>query len=148
MPLSYAQEFRGINPIATPKAAGKLPADAKQVKERKPVDLQKLADAIKDIMASWNTPKLASRLSDNFYDKDRLLDALNTKVPRDARLSILSIQGIQILDQYVIPGQSGAPDTYVSTVSATVRTQVEFNDPVNGFQRLDGTNEYILKVTH
>lgn len=145
---SAGEEFRVVKPIATPKVSAPLPAGAKRVKERKPVDLQKLADAIKDIMASWNTPKLASKLSDTFYDKSRLLDALNTKVPRDARLSILSIQGIQILDQYVTPGQSGAPDTYVSTVSATVRTQIEFNDPVNGFQRIEGTNEYILKVTH
>lgn len=145
---SAGEEFRVVKPIATPKVSAPLPAGARRVKERKPIDLQKLADAIKDIMASWNTPKLASKLSDKFYDKDHLLDALNTRVTRDARLSILSIQGIQILDQYVIAGQSGALDTYVSTVSATVRTQVEFNDPVNGFQRLNGTNEYILKVTH
>ena len=34
----------------------------------------------------------------------------------------------------------------VSRVSATVRTQIEYNDPRTGFQRLDGTNELVLVV--
>ena len=34
----------------------------------------------------------------------------------------------------------------VSRVSVTVRTQVEFNDPVAGFQARDGTNELVMTL--
>ena len=87
---------------------------------------------------------MESILADSFYDKSRLLDVMDTQVPRDARLSIQSIQGIQTLQQYRVP-DAGGRDSLVSIVSATVRTQLEFNS-TNGFVRLPGTNEFLLKV--
>ncbi len=85
-------------------------------------------------------------LATNFYDKSRLLDALNTNYPRDAKLRILAVQGVQTLAQYVQAGAGGV-EQLVSRVSVTARTQVEFNDPRTGAQRLEGTNEYILLFT-
>lgn len=143
--MTGAEEFRRITPIATPKKSVSFPKGARPVAVPVPVDSGIIESAIKDIMASWNTAALAGKLSENFYDKDRLLDAINTKVPRDAKLQILSIQGIQTLNQYTLADASGKESLF-STVSVIVRTQVEFNDPSKGFQRLEGTNEYILTV--
>ena len=85
-------------------------------------------------------------LADNFYDKSRLADALTTNVPRDARLRVVAIQGMQTLNQYLQNTPSGV-EQRVSRVSVTVSTQVEYNDPQSGFRHLDGSNEYILRIT-
>jgi hypothetical protein len=66
-------------------------------------------------------------------------------VPRDAVLRVLGVQGVQTLEQYVQADDSGQA-MLVSRVSATVRTQVEFDDPAAGFQRREGTNEIVLLV--
>ncbi len=78
-------------------------------------------------------------------DKSRLLDVIAEEVPRDAKLRIVSVQGINTLDQY----QRKVTDrlVQVSMVSAIVRTQIEFTLPKFGFQRLDGTAEFTLEVT-
>jgi hypothetical protein len=141
-----SQEVRQLNRIPTPQAAPKLPPGARAVASVRPVSTVGIEAAVRLIASAWNAPRLAPVLADNFYDKSRLLDALNTKVPRDATLRVLAIQGVQTLNQYLQTNAAGA-ELLVSRVSVTVRTQVEFNDPNKGFQRLDGTNEFILLVT-
>lgn len=144
MPAS-AQEARQLNRIATPQAAPKLPPGARAVAAVRPVPAAPVEAAVQQIAASWNTARLEPLLADNFYDKTRLLDTLNAKVPRDAKLRVLAIQGMQTLNQYLQKNPAGSEDR-VSRVSVTVRTQLEFNDPQTGLQRLDGTNEFILLV--
>lgn len=143
---AQAQEVRQLNRIATPSAVQKLPPGARAVAALRPVSAAKVEEAVKQIVAAWNTSKLGPLLADNFYDKSRLTDALATKVPRDARLSVLAIQGVQTLNQYTQKSAAGA-EQLVSRVSVTVRTQVEYNDSQAGFQRLDGSNEFILLIT-
>jgi hypothetical protein len=148
LPAAQAQEFRILNPITTPGLRAPLPAGAQPVAQPRTIDRRQLETAVQALAAAWNTPALEAQLAPNFYDKSRLDDVLNTNVPRDAKLRVLGIQGVQILDQYMIPDASGLFDTYVSRVSATVRTQVEFTSTTDSsFQRRDGTNEFILKVT-
>ena len=138
----YASELRHIRPIPTP---GVPPRKALPPEKIKPVPRELVEDAVKELIQAWNNNNLEEVLSEDFYDKDLLLDAMSEKVPRDAELRILSIQGIQTLSQHVEVEPSGEK-WLVSTVSATVRTQVEFNDPDTGFQRREGTNEYIFLV--
>jgi len=85
-----------------------------------------------------------SVLGDEFFDKSRLSDAMNAKVPRDARLSVLAIQDVQTLGQKTADSPSGR--LLVSTVSVTAKTQLTFNDPANGYQRREGVNEYIIRI--
>jgi hypothetical protein len=66
-------------------------------------------------------------------------------LPRDAKLRVLGIESIQTLEQTI----DVTPDdqqTRISVVTATVRSQLEFDDPVSGFTRLDGTNEFLLRI--
>lgn len=144
--LAQAQEARQLHRIATPQPAANAPPGARAAAPVRPVSAAKIEEAVKKIVDAWNTPDLGQMLAGNFYDKSRLVDTLNTKAPRDAKLRVLSVQGMQTLDQHLQKTGSGA-EQRVSRVSVTVRTQLEYNDPQAGFQRLDGTNEIILLIT-
>lgn len=141
--LAVAQEFRTISPIRAPRTP--LPQGAQRVVPQKSVDRAKVEEAVAKIAAAWNTPDLERHLAPGFHDRARLTDNLASRAPRDARLRVLGIQGMQVLDQYLQPGSAGRPPTIVSQVSVTVRTQIEFNDAA-GFQRLDGTNELVIEI--
>lgn len=145
-PGSRARQFRSEIPIATPAQAGvEMPEGAEPVDKITPLTREQVAPLVKQVMSSWNTDRLDKMLGKNFYDRSRLTDAVDRVVPRDAILRVQSVQGVQTLQQYIVPGEEG--DKLVSIVSATIRTQLEFNDPTNGFQRRPGVNEFILRVT-
>ena len=97
-------------------------------------------------MASWGTPQMQDYLSKNFFDKDRLTDVIDTLVPRDAIVRILSVQGIQTVQQWEEPAPDD-PDSMlrVSRVSVVVRTQLEFTNLDGVLETRPGTTEYILK---
>jgi hypothetical protein len=142
-----ARQFRQMMPIAGPEVeTANLPENAEPVSRLQPLSRTDVQPLVEKIVGQWNGGSMESILADSFYDKSRLLDVMDTQVPRDARLSIQSIQGIQTLQQYRVPDAGGGRDSLVSIVSATVRTQLEFNS-TNGFVRLPGTNEFLLKVT-
>ncbi len=143
--VASAQEFRAFKPIPTPKA---LPKGAKAVEKEKPLKREAVASELKGALGKWNKgEEFAKGLGEEFHDKTRLEDAISTQVPRDAKLNVLSVEGVQLLQQY----EQTSPDTgakeLVSVVSVTATTQIEFNDVTRGFRRLKGTNEYILKIT-
>ena len=144
-----ARQFRQINPIASPiNARSVLPDGAKAVKVSQAVDREQIAGAVNQLLSKWNNGELESTLSEEFFDKSRLIDAVDTVVPRDATLRVQSIQGVQTLQQYLVPSEEAeGREDLVSIVSATVRTQLEFNDPAEGYVRRQGVNEFILKVT-
>lgn len=97
--------------------------------------------AIEQVLAAWNTPELSHWLAADFVGRDQLLAALNFEVPAFARLRILSIGAVQVLEQERRPG------ALTSLVAVTVRAQAEWEQPGQGLQRRDGTAEYILRLT-
>ncbi|NKB35800.1 MAG: hypothetical protein GKR93_01335 [Gammaproteobacteria bacterium] len=143
---THARQFRQVIPIATPnKSAATLPEGAVAIEKPRELGREEVKDAVNQVLSKWNTGNLSEVLSESFFDKTRLTDAVDNIAPRDATLSIQSVQGIQTLQQFIMPGEDG--DSMVSIVSATVRTQLEYNDPESGFVRLPGVNEFVLKVT-
>jgi hypothetical protein len=141
-----ARQFRSAMPIATPaQRAAALPPGARPVAVVEPLSRAQIEPLLEQVMQAWNTGQLEAQLGEGFYDSARLGDSVDRVVPRDARLRIQAVQGVQTLQQFIVP--DGAGEKLVSIVSATVRTQLEFNDPAAGFQRRPGVNEYILKVT-
>ncbi len=145
--ISQARQFRLLTPIASPEQPlANVPAGAVAVEAVTPLSRQVVEPMVRKVIEQWNTPGMISTLSDQFYDKSRLLDVMDTGVPRDAKLRVQSIQGIQTLQQYINPGAGTERGEMVSIVSATVQTQLEFNSS-NGFTRLPGTNEFILQIT-
>ena len=141
---AQAGEFRAFKPISTPGAA---PGGAKPVAEVAPIDPGQAREVAEKVFKAWNSGGLEKYLADDFYDKSRLLDAIDEKVPRDAQIRIMSIQGVQTLQQYQRPMGTGEGKEIISTVSVTADTQIEFNDVIKGFRRLEGVNEYILRIT-
>jgi hypothetical protein len=141
--FSFASEFRAFRPILTPMQSqpGGKAVPARQLK---PVSRQAAEKAVNKLLTAWNGKNLDQVLGDEFYDKSRLNDAMGSKVPRDAELSLLAIQDTQTLQQQVVDSPSGK--LLVSTISVTARTQLTFNDPTAGYQRREGVNEYIMRI--
>lgn len=138
---AHAQEWRSIRPIAT---AGPLPAGAKRV-ETKPIPVPAIRQAAEQFAAAWNQSSGDDTLSANFYDASRHRDAMVTGVPRDAKLVLESVRGVQTLQQFeTIDAVHGR--VRVSTVSATLSTRLQFNDPGQGFVSVPGVNEVLLEV--
>ncbi|RME32891.1 MAG: hypothetical protein D6786_09245 [Gammaproteobacteria bacterium] len=136
-----ARQFRQLAPIATPRQAATLPEGAVPVATVRAVPRNRVETLLRGVLAKWNTGQMAQTLSPEFFDRTRLLDAVDGLAPRDATLRLLSLQGVQTLQQYELDGKQ------VSIVSATARTQLEFNSPASGFVRRQGVNEFILKIT-
>jgi len=143
---SQARQFRLMTPIATPEEPNaQLPDGVMSVENVQPVPREEVETLVKEVIEKWNTPEMESTLSEQFYDKSRLMDVVETGVPRDATLRIQAIRGIQTVQQYIVPNPDKGRNEVVSIVSATVQTQLEFNTGT-GFTRFPGTNEFILKV--
>jgi hypothetical protein len=141
-----AQEHRRIQPIATPAGVQKpTVAGAQEVKDIKSIDRQPIEGAMRSVMESWNTPAMAKTLASTFYEKDRLMDTMATTASTDAKLRLISVGSYSILRQEILPDPAG--DLLISRVSVIARTQVEYNDARNGFQRREGEQEYTIKVT-
>ncbi len=142
--MAFAGEFRTIKPIPTPVM---IPKGAKPtgVEEIAP---QKATSYMKEILNSWNNKKLSQHIAPDFYNKSRLLDAMTdpNKVPPDAKIRLISIKSIQTLNQYERPLSNGAGKEIIRTLSVTADSQIELNDPSRGFRKLEGTNEYIIRV--
>lgn len=139
---ALSQESRPFNPIARPDASAPsaMPGTAPAPEALREM-VMKTAQAV---ASAWNTPDLEKLLSPSFYDRQRLLDAIATQVPRDARLRIVGVQAMQVLGTSKRRARDGRGEETVTRVSVTLQTQIEFNDPVRGFQRLEGVNEAVF----
>lgn len=129
-------EFRSIRPILAPGADAAALGPVEQ-----PVARDTAEAAARTVMDAWNTPDMAAALSASFVDRDRLLDAMDEQAPSDARLQVLGVRGIETL------GQTTQGDRRVSTVSVTVRAQLQYEDPQSGLVRREGTSELLLQVS-
>lgn len=138
-------EFRGRRSIPTPKAD---PIGAIPVETIRPVDPAAVERGVRRLFDAYrpNTGELEKMLGEELVDRSRLLGTLSERLPRDAKLKLLSLQSVQTLNQYIEPDPTGGGNLLVSTVAATVRSELEFNDPVAGFQRLEGTTELLLRI--
>lgn len=141
---SDAREFRSRIQIRTPAA---VPANATAVTRVEPVDPTIVRAGITKIFATYgqDSAAFARMLDEGFFDRQRLADLMQERLPRDARIRVVGIQGIRTISQHVLP-KTQRGEVLVSQVSVTVRTEIQFNDVSAGFQRLAGTVDYILTV--
>ena len=138
-----SRDFRAFNPIATP-AIPALRLSSPRLVPREVVE-----KAVRDITNAWNSGRLEAYLDRDFANGFRLEDVFRFTLPRDAKLTVLSIRSVSVLDQQMRPDTSkpNQPASVVSLVSAIVETQIEFLDGRTGFVRLPGSNEFTLRVT-
>jgi hypothetical protein len=57
---------------------------------------------------------------------------------------VLAVEDMQLVSREVRTLPSGIEQEVVTKVAVTLRTQVEFNDPRAGFQRLEGRNQAVF----
>lgn len=148
----WAAEIRSGNRIKKPgapspvmMAPGTAGVTLTPVAKIIPVERRLVKKVVKDILSKWNTPGFKKALSSDFKDKEQLVDSIQQNVPRNAKLRLLAIESVQTLSQ-AREGTPGGQGVLVSRVSVVVRLQLEFNNPIIGFQRLDGRNEMIINI--
>jgi len=105
-----------------------------------PVDPALVEESVRDVFESWNSPALEQWVASAFPRRDRMLNAVAGRAPVSGRLRVLSVGGVDTLSQ---AREDGA---LVSRVKVTVRAQLEWEDPRNGFQRQVGTADYVLRI--
>lgn len=137
-------EGRNFKPILQKRT---LPKDAIEVEQLMPVAKEAVHEELVKIAKVYNQPELRDHLSDNFVDRDRLVDTIATTVPRDAQLEVLNTSNVQTLDQYWLPNPE-YPGGYVlvSDVVANARFQLIFNSPARGFVRPESTGELRMTI--
>ena len=149
-----SQEFRGFDPIPTP-AADKLKTEDlaaegyQAVTSTQVLATDTVEKVVHGLFDAWNTTGLDKKLSKDFPNKSRILDAIQTGVPKYVKLQVLSVQNPRVVKQYVRPHPSG-DGTYqvLSKVSVRVTSQVAASTSfTKRFQRVEGTSEYIISIT-
>lgn len=145
-----AREFRERRAIATPlneqQLAGPDEAGSVKLTEAVKLDEAKIKAAIIRLMSNWGTPELERNLSSRFSNRQQLLDAIATDVPFDAKLDVQSVRAIRVLSQRAKDdAQHGR--VIISIVAAEVETDVRYQDPQAGFQKLNGLGEYVFEIT-
>ncbi len=137
------RDFRSINPIATPAAP------ALRLSSPRAVPREVVEKAVRDIANAWNSGRLEGYLDRDFANGLRLEDVFRFTLPRDAKLVVLSIRSVSVLDQQLSrePVRPNQAPSVVSLVNAVVETQIEFLDGRAGFVRLPGSNEFTLRIT-
>jgi len=112
-----------------------------------PIPREAIFKAVHDFFNAWNAGNLDSFIAPEFVNKDKLLDAIDDTVPRDATIRVQAISSAATLPNDRIEWQDD--NTWFirkSTVIVTASTQIEFTT-ATGFQRITGNNEYTFDVS-
>jgi len=142
---AQAQSFRQIVPIFAPdpqaREAIRLRGAASSGLKQIPREV--VEEAVRRIYTAYNTPEFRQYLSERFYDPERLLDAVNEKVPREARLRLISVNSAQTVSQQQVKDEQGKLVSE-SLVLVVAKAQLEFTTAA-GFQRREGESELVLR---
>lgn len=138
-----ARRFRDFQAISRPEAA---PRGFTTVEQPLRLPRALVEATVRDVFAAWSDGRLREKLSDRFADAERLIQQIAISAPQDARIRLLGLQSINELGQFRGDATTGT-DLVLSRVAVVARTALEFDDPTNGFQRLEGTHEYIFTIT-
>ncbi len=138
-----ARGFRSFDAIVVaPQAA----LEGEALATPRAVSSAAIRAGVETIIASWNGPALERVLADQFYDRHRLLDAIDTHVPRNATLRLISLQGAQVIRQRQRAAQQQSAAALISDISVTVNTQLEYRDQ-QGLRSFPGSFELVIRLT-
>ncbi|MGE0254265.1 MAG: hypothetical protein AB7N54_08175 [Alphaproteobacteria bacterium] len=137
-------EFRRRLAIPAPT---ELAPGARPVATPQPVDRKIIAASVEQIFAAFSDGGrgIDRLLADDFANRQRFIDDIGVRVPRDARLRVIAVQSVRTMEQVEATRADGRP-VRISRVVATVRSQLEYNDPTTGFRRLEGVADYIFRI--
>lgn len=133
-----ADEVRSFKPIERPGPPGFRTSEAPRVRAQLAVRAERVEDAMRHVVRAWNDRELDGILAADFRDRSALLDAMETRVPVDARLRVVAIQDWRIVDQAVQEG------TLLTRLAVTARTALDFTDAGGARRTREGVNEYLV----
>ena len=151
--IEAGQEFRGFQAFPSPAADAQKNEDLEsegfqRITAAQNLPLPLVEKVVYDLFGAWNSPNLGSKLSKDFPNKSRIVDAIQTGVPRHVRLQVLSFQNPRIVEQYFRPHPDG-DGTYqvISKISVRVTSQVAASSGLSkNFVRAEGTSDYLISV--
>ncbi len=135
-PMPRAHELRMIDPIERKTRA----LDVEVLAAPLAVSQRRIDYAMRQVVRTWNREYGGAELAFGFPQRDRLIDALQSRVPRDATLRLVAIDGWRVLVQAVVG------NSLKTTVAVTARTRIEFTDATGRRQGREGVNEYHLTL--
>jgi len=141
--IAVCQEMRSVNPISTP---ARLKTGGDIVRQPAALNTETVRSNVENMFNSWNNGDVTNMLSDNFYDKTRFGEAMQTNIPRDSKIKVMGMGSVQTLEQRIVTDPDGSKRR-VTLGSVNVNSQVEFNDPSKGFVRVPGTNEIVFEMS-
>jgi hypothetical protein len=141
-PAGNAQQMRAFQEIRSPFSFSSK--DSLPLSLQVPMDPSEMNEITDSLVKAWDSRQLKDKLSEQFQQGSRLQEALQLKVPRDARLQIEAIRNVYTLDQKI--EENNGVKERVSTVTATLSTRILSNDPTRGFTAIPGTTEVVLRV--
>ena len=140
--MAEAQKVRIFKKIAAPEQP---PEGTELIEEMAPPDPATAQAAITEALQGWNEPGFGGSISEDFQDKDRLLDNFSNDVPLDAELRVTGVRNYQPMQQFGRIGDNGNVEL-TTRVQFTADTEIQFNDPARGFRRLTGTNDFVADI--
>tara|TARA_R110002072_G_scaffold204033_1_gene362062 strand:+ start:5962 stop:6498 length:537 start_codon:yes stop_codon:yes gene_type:complete len=145
-----AWEFRQFSPIGPPELygpPGAVFAESLNLNLKlEPIPPGEIKKAVRDFFSAWNSGSIDTLLAPSFVNAERLLDTIESTVPRNAQIRVQSIQSTATLPGDLIEElPDGQGFDRIVRVTATVQTQIEFTDS-NGFQKINGVSDYTFQV--
>ena len=108
-------------------------------------DRQRVKQALEQVLSAWNSGGLQDYLATDFYDGRRLSENLAQRIPQNAKLKLMQLEGYQIIKDEVVSTQNHEhARAWLTSVDAV--TQIEFNDPLAGFVQLRGKQRFTLRI--
>lgn len=152
LPLQ-ARQFRSIAPITSPAEVQNMLGDDTRGQVLPPaeqvvIDQELLKAQVRALMQAWAQNRLDDYVGTRFPDRSRLLDAVATDVPYGARVDVISMDGVRILQQRIKDDPEVPLAKLVSTiVVANITTEVSYDNATLGHRQLRGTAEYTFDLT-
>ena len=100
---------------------------------------QQVEDWVEQLVRSWNSRRLADYLAPSFPERQRLLGAIEEQVPPDARLRLLAVGPMRVVDE------ERSDQAITWTVRVAVRLQVEGTDEDGSLQQREGRQDLIIR---
>ncbi len=100
---------------------------------------QHVEDWVQELIRSWNGRGLADYLAPSFPERQRLLDAVEEQVPPDARLRLLAVGPMRVVDE------ERDAQAITRTVRVAVRLQVESSGEDGSLQQREGRQDLLVR---
>ncbi len=139
-----ADGFRRRLAVPSEKA---LPQGAERVERLQPLPRELIERAVRQFFAAYSNDRARmNEMLGDIYDRERILDGLGTRIPPDAKLRVMGVEAVQIVQQYIETDAGSGQRVRVSRVAVTVRGELTYNSRQYGFVRREGRSEYLLYV--